>query len=226
MKGLCIDCAVTRLIIAAKNDDKMCAAVYDIGMKQSETLVNAIDYVLNKVEVTPAELDYTCVSEGPGSFTGLRLGFSALKALTLVNNTPLYAVSSLKLHMYPYSDFDLPLLCGIDAKKDRFYARLTKGSQTILEDGDYEIEKIVEKANAFEEILICGTDNDVFISLLKEAGLKAKVIAAKVQPLSAESMFMITEKMIENKEKPLADYDGPVYLRASEAEVKLSQNNQ
>ena len=38
MKALAIDCAVTRLIVAAKNDDNMCAAVYDIGMKQSETI--------------------------------------------------------------------------------------------------------------------------------------------------------------------------------------------
>lgn len=223
MKALCIDCAVTRLIIAAKNDDKMCAATYDIGMKQSETLVNAMNYVLDKTELSPADLDYTCVTAGPGSFTGLRLGFSALKALTLVNNTPLYAISSLKIHMYPYSDFGLPLLCGIDAKKDRFYACLTNEGQTILEDGDYEIEKIVEKANEYEKILVCGTDNEVFIQLLKEAGLKAKIIAPKIQALSAESMFQLAEKMIAENEKPLADYDGPVYLRASEAEVKLSQ---
>ena len=50
------------------------------------------------------------------------------------------------------------------------------------------------------------------------------MIAPKVQPLSAESMFQITEKMIADGEKPLADYDGPVYLRASEAEVKLQQS--
>ena len=225
MKALAIDCAVTRLIIAAKNDDNMCAAVYDIGMKQSETIVNAVDYVLEKVGIKAAELDYTCVTGGPGSFTGLRLGFSVLKALTLANNTPLYAISSLKIHAWPFQDFELPVLCGIDAKKDRFYANLSESGKEILADGDYEIPVIVEKANQFEKILVCGTDNEVFINLLKEEGIKAKMIAPKVQPLSAESMFQITEKMIADGEKPLADYDGPVYLRASEAEVKLAQNS-
>ncbi len=225
MKALAIDCAVTRLIVAAKNDENMCAAVYDIGMKQSETLINAIDYVLAKVELSPSELDYTCVTGGPGSFTGLRLGFSALKALTLVNNTPLYAISSLKIHAFPFSDFALPLLCGIDAKKDRFYANLTADGKEILADGDYEIPFIVEKANQFDKILVCGTDNEVFINLLKENGIKAKIIAPKVQPLSVESMFQLAEKMIADGEKPLAEYDGPVYLRASEAEVKLQKKN-
>jgi tRNA threonylcarbamoyladenosine biosynthesis protein TsaB len=225
MKALAIDCAVTRLIVAAKNDDNMCAAVYDIGMKQSETIVNAVDYVLEKVGITAKELDYTCVTAGPGSFTGLRLGFSVLKALTLANNTPLYAISSLKIHAWPYLESGLPVLCGIDAKKDRFYANLSDGEKEILTDGDYEIPAIVEKANQFEKIFVCGTDNEVFCKQLSENGLKAKVFCPKVQALSAESMFQITEKMIESGEKPLADYDGPVYLRASEAEVKLSQNS-
>ncbi len=225
MKALAIDCAVTRLIVAAKNDDNMCAAVYDIGMKQSETIVNAVDYVLEKAGITAKELDYTCVTGGPGSFTGLRLGFSVLKALTLANGTPLYAISSLKIHAWPYLESELPVLCGIDAKKDRFYANLTEGGKEILADGDYELAAIVEKANQFEKIFICGTDNEVFCKLLSENGLKAKIFCPKVQALSAESMFQITEKMIADGEKPLADYDGPVYLRASEAEVKLSQNS-
>ena len=225
MKALAIDCAVTRLIVAAKNDDNMCAAVYDIGMKQSETIVNAVDYVLEKAGITAKELDYTCVTAGPGSFTGLRLGFSVLKALTLANGTPLYAISSLKIHAWPYQEAELPVLCGIDAKKDRFYANLTDGEKEILADGDYELSAIVEKANLFEKIFVCGTDNEVFINLLKENGIKATIIAPKVQALSAESMFQITEKMIADGEKPLADYDGPVYLRASEAEVKLQERS-
>ena len=140
----------------------------------------------------------------------MRLGFSVLKALTLANGTPLYAISSLRIHAFPFSDFDLPVLCGIDAKKDRFYANLTAGDKEILADGDYELSAIVEKANLFEKIFVCGTDNEVFINLLKENGIKAKIIAPKVQALSAESMFQITEKMIADGEKPLADYDGPV----------------
>ena len=46
MKALAVDSAVSRLTITAKNDDKTCTAIYSIGMKQSETIVPAIDYVL------------------------------------------------------------------------------------------------------------------------------------------------------------------------------------
>ena len=46
MKALAIDCACSRLTVAAKNEDKSCTAIYDIGMKQSETLVPALDFVM------------------------------------------------------------------------------------------------------------------------------------------------------------------------------------
>ena len=96
MKALAIDCAVSRLTIAAKNEGKTCTCIYDIGMKQSEILVPSIEYVLSKVDLTSADLDYTVLTEGPGSFTGLRLGFSALKAIELAYNVPVYGISSLK----------------------------------------------------------------------------------------------------------------------------------
>ena len=84
MKALVIDCAISKLSIAAKNEDKVCVTSYDIGMKQSEILVSAIDYVLKTVDLTTAQLDYTAITIGPGSFTGLRLGISALKAIMFV----------------------------------------------------------------------------------------------------------------------------------------------
>ena len=52
MKALAIDSAVSRLTISAKNDDYFVSTIFDIGMKQSETLLPAIDYVLGKLNIT------------------------------------------------------------------------------------------------------------------------------------------------------------------------------
>ena len=43
---------------------------------------------------------------------------------------------------------------------------------------------------------------------------------------SVESMFKMTENQIQNKIPPLSDYDGPLYLRKSEAEVKLEEKTE
>ena len=88
MKALAIDGAISRLTIAAKNDDKICTTVFDIGMRQSEILVPSIESVLEKVNLSSSELDYITITIGPGSFTGLRLAISAAKAIKRKQRAP------------------------------------------------------------------------------------------------------------------------------------------
>ena len=68
MKALAIDCAVTKLSVAAKNEGNTIKLTLDIGMKQSEKLLPAIDYVMKEAGLSAKDLDYTTVTLGPGSF--------------------------------------------------------------------------------------------------------------------------------------------------------------
>lgn len=223
MKALAIDSAVTRMTVAAKNDDKVCIAIYDIGMKQSETLLTAIDYVLEKAGLSVSELDYTTICAGPGSFTGLRLAFSALKAIELAHNVPVYGIPSLQVYAFPYKDHDGPVLSVIDAKKERFYAALFNNNQQIIQDGDYEIPELASLIKEYPVIFVCGPDTPLVKSVLAEQLPSAKLIGPVLQPNTAECLFAITEEEIKKGTAPLKDFDGPIYLRASEAEVKLQE---
>ena len=151
MNILSLDCAVTRISLAVKTDSKFISETYDIGMRQSEILVPVIDEVLSKAELKPSELNATVLTIGPGSFTGLRLGISALKAIELAYGVPVYGVSSLEAYAYAYKNLELPLISCIDANKDKFYCRITDGEKTVLEDGDWEVEKIVDAAKDVKE---------------------------------------------------------------------------
>lgn len=223
MKALAIDCAVSRLTVSAKNDDKFCSAVYDIGMKQSETLVPALDYVLSKCGVSKNELDYTVLTVGPGSFTGLRLGISALKAIECAFGTPVYGISSLETYEYPFLNFDLPVLSCIDANKDKFYARIYNNGKVFLEDGDWDISKIIEKVSEFNEIIIAGPDSLKLKEIIQNENKKIIIRTLNTSTLTTQSLFEIAENKIATKTPPLKDFDGPVYLRASEAELKLEK---
>lgn len=218
MKALAIDSAVSKLTISAKNEDKSCTAIFDIGMKQSETLLPAIDYVLSKCGITAADLDYTTLSEGPGSFTGLRLAYSALKAIECAFNKPIYGISSLYVHAYPFLN-DYPLvLCCIDANKDKFYAGLYDNKETIIPDGDYSFEELLDKITNLNKVFLCGPDKDKLFDLLSEKG-KNNISVIKYEPVVTDILFELAELKIKNNEEPLQEYDGPVYLRASEAEI-------
>jgi len=243
MKALAIDSAVSKLTIAAKNDDKSCTTIFDIGMKQSETLLPAIDYVLSKTGITPAELDYLTLSAGPGSFTGLRLAFSALKAIECAFKIPVYGISSLYIHTYAalnsinkITENDYILSC-IDANKDKFYGNLQNNKNEIMPDGDYSFEELRDKITEILEsksanILICGPDKNKFYELLKTdeklSGKLENIFVMKYEPCATDILFELAEQNIANGIEPLKDFDGPVYLRASEAELVLQnkQNNQ
>ena len=222
MNILALDCAVTRISLAVKTENKFISATYDIGMRQSEILVPSIDELLKKADLTAADLDATCLTIGPGSFTGLRLGISALKAIELAYEVPVYGISSLETYAYPYKNFGLPLISCIDANKDKFYCRIADGENILLKDDDYEIEKIIEGARNVKEALICGPDAAKLAEKLSNAMPEKKYLLPGVPAMTAEALILITEDLIAKGTAALKDFDGPVYLRASEAELKLN----
>ena len=225
MKALVVDAASSCMTIAAKNEDIKASLSLDMGQKQSQKLLPAIDYVLSQVELKPADLDYTALTSGPGTFTGLRLAFSALKAIELAGNVPVYGIPSLDAYAFPFSAFDGTVVSVIDAKKDQFFAALYENGKAISEAEDTTAEKVAKKLDASKKILLCGPDAAVFAEELKKINESLNLTVYPSQPLCTESLFTIAEKMIEQKKEPLADYDGPVYLRKSEAEIKLESGN-
>lgn len=225
MNILALDCAVTRISLAVKTESKFISSTYDIGMRQSEILVPSIDELLKKADINAADLNATTLTIGPGSFTGLRLGISALKAIELAYGVPVYGISSLEAYAFPYMNLDYPVISCIDANKDKFYCRITDGEKCLLEDGDWEVEKIIEAAGRLDKALICGPDAAKLADLLVKALPEKKYLLPATPAMTAEALISITENLIEKKAEPLKDFDGPVYLRASEAELKLNANS-
>ena len=225
MNILALDCAVTRISLAVKTESKFISSTYDIGMRQSEILVPSSDELLKKADINAADLNATTLTIGPGSFTGLRLGISALKAIELAYGVPVYGISSLEAYAFPYMNLDYPVISCIDANKDKFYCRITDGEKCLLEDGDWEVEKIIEAAGRLDKALISGPDAAKLADLLVKALPEKKYLLPATPAMTAEALISITENLIEKKSEPLKDFDGPVYLRASEAELKLNANS-
>lgn len=219
MKALAIDSAVTKMTIAAKKNEKIITISLDIGMKQSETILPVIDYVLQQLDITPQELDYTVLCLGPGSFTGLRLTFSALKAIELAHAIPVYGFSTLEIYAYPYIQLPFTVIPVIDARHGKFFAAAYHSGKQLLKDGDYTPEEIIKCAGSTEPALICGPDAQMFYTIAYSLNPSLHTIFS--QPATTDALFANAENAIAQKKPPLKDFDGPVYLRASEAEEAL-----
>ena len=223
MKALAIDSAAGCMVIAAKKDDDKATLSLDISMKQSEKILPAIDFVLQETGLTPADLDYTAICRGPGTFTGLRLGFAALKALALSHNIPLYGVPTLNAYAHPFADFAGAVISVIDAKKDQFFAAIYRGGKLCMEPKDTDAQEVIKNLDAEESVLVVGQNADVFAERLRGLSPTLDVRCYRGQPAATDALFTLAEAMIAKNEAPLADYDGPDYMRKSEAELALEK---
>lgn len=222
MKALAIDTAVSCITIAAKNNDKNVTVSLDVGMHQSEKLLPTIEYVMKECSIEPKELDFIALSKGPGSFTGLRLGFAAAKSLNLVTKCPIYGVHTLEAYALPYKNWIGNVISAIDAKKDRFFVAMYKDGNIVQEESDLEPEKIIEWVKTeTTPVLIVGPDSLKLFDAIKQIDNTLNILKFDGKSFcSTDFLFNIAEKMIEEQKNPMTEYEGPIYLRKSEAEEK------
>ena len=150
---------------------------------------------------------------------------------------PFNEVDNLILAQASYVDFDGIVLPIIDAHKDKFYAKAFLNGSEILTCDDWDLRALEEKVLAASEslsqdqklaaketILVCGLEAKAFVDACKENDLfkENKIIAQRGRAISLESLFALAEEKISKGLSPLADYDGPQYYRASEAEQKAA----
>ena len=219
MNALAIDCAVSKIAVAAKKGSKSVKVVLDIGTRQSEKLLPAIDYVMKEAELSPSELDYTASTLGPGTFTGLRLGLSTLKALTLSFGTPLYGIPSLDAYRWPFRNEKNMVLCLIAAKEDEFFCAVYSDGKKIRGDSDMTTEEILALFTSEDTIILAGPGAEQFFDRASHVPDSPAFRLCTPVPDCADTLFDMAEKMIEEKKDPLKDYDGPLYVRKSEAEI-------
>lgn len=235
MNALALDTSISKITVAAKKGENLVSLTLDLGMRQSEKLLPAIDYVLSQAEIAPSELDYTALCSGPGSFTGLRLGFAALKAIEAAHGIPIYAVNSLDYYAAPFMDFGGAILSVIDARKDKFFAKAFFSGKEIISCDDFELSDLAQKLEGFfqekestgkesrAEIFVAG-EAEIFVEACARRNFlqEKKLLWAKGGTANLKSLFDLAEEKIAHNEPRILEYEGPQYFRASEAELKTA----
>ncbi len=91
------------------------------GLKHAAELLPMIDRMIRRQGLTPADLGILFVSEGPGSFTGLRIGITLAKTLALVTGAKLVAVPTLKVLTMNAPVEAQHVIIVLDAKRDQIF---------------------------------------------------------------------------------------------------------
>ena len=122
MNILAIDTAGKTAAVAVMRDDTL---LYEMasntGLTHSETLLPMVDTALKACGLTLAQLDLYAVTNGPGSFTGLRIGLAAVKGLAFPRETLCAPVSTLEALAAAHTG-EGTVLCALDARRAQVYS--------------------------------------------------------------------------------------------------------
>lgn len=117
-----VDTSAKAVSAAILSDDKLISQVtLNTGLTHSETLLPICADLLKNARMSLGDIDLFAAAVGPGSFTGLRIGISAVKGFAFANNKPCAGISSLLALCYNHTDRK-EILCAVtDARRDDAY---------------------------------------------------------------------------------------------------------
>lgn len=214
MKILYLETSSKNCSVAIADDEQIlcvCEEVSD-NYKQSESLHSFVEWALEGAEISIKDIDAIALGQGPGSYTGLRIGAASAKGFCYGLKIPLIAVNSLESMKEPFLkqnyDFIIPL---IDARRMEVYTAVYDGKTG--EEVSQTEAKILDETS-FQEF------KDKKVLFVGDGAIKAKEILdlpnadfnEKVYP-SAKYLINKTLEKVKNKNFEDIAYFEPFYLK-------------
>lgn len=166
MIWLGIDTSNAPLSVALVQDGNTLAEiVQNVKLTHSVGAMAAVEEVFKKAKLEPKMVDAIAVSEGPGSYTGVRIGVTIAKTLAWTLKKPLIGVSSLKVLAANGSYFDGAVCALFDARRNNVFAAVFKGEgmNSVMPDSHASLEELLEQLKTIDDrILFVGTDVELF----------------------------------------------------------------
>ena len=161
MITLFIDTSNQDVSIALLKDGKIINKITkSIPNEHSKYAVSYIDEVLKKSEITPKEVQSIMVVNGPGSFTGVRIGLTIAKVYALLNNIKVTLISSLKC-LAIGNNKNKYILSLINARNDNYYIGFYDNNYNdVINEHFGNIEEVNDIINKYDDILVVSNNSD------------------------------------------------------------------
>jgi tRNA threonylcarbamoyladenosine biosynthesis protein TsaB len=240
MNLLAIDTATEQFSVALAADSNTAAPAAwlfeaDAGLRHSEMVMDIIDMLLDKAALKPQDLSGVVCMGGPGSFTGLRIGFAIAKGLALSLGIPFAAIPTLDCLAWPFSAWPGIVVPAIDAKKGAFFCALYRGGKRLCPDMDAppdEIARAISAAPSPGPILLTGPAAPMLYEKIymyeKVYNPETKLDINPGKGLrwgNAQTLLHIARETNCITQCNTDPSCGPVYIRKSDAEIRNESTN-
>lgn len=228
MKILAVDTASKSCSVAVLDENSVISE-FTVNHKDTHSrfLMGTIRHTLDVCRLAITDLDGFAVTIGPGSFTGLRIGLSAVKGLALATGKPVVGVSSLEALAFQVAEADKLICPMLDARRHEVYTACYR-----FRGPDIEIEqapRAISPDKAVEDItvpcIMVGDGSVFYQDVIRDALGPLVFFADPTRHLiRACSVGRIAMQKFKTNETDDPAQIKPIYLRKSDAEKNLKKN--
>lgn len=249
MKILAVDTSGKSLSLALCEDDRLIAELtLQQGYNHSVTQMPMLEQLLAACELTVRDIDLFVSTIGPGSFTGIRIGVSSVKAMAYAAERPAVGVCSLETLVYEYRGIEGALVCpAVDARRGRVFGglwRIVGGrAEAVIAAGNRvaaelaaEIFELADAGSSGDEaaanftkgtdVYFAGDGQDIVIkelSRLRESGGRLVASAGSGRCISTYAAAQLGLEAYLDGAVSLPQALMPEYLSPSQAERMRDQ---
>ena len=215
--------------VALLEGEKLQAESYqNTGMTHSQTLMVMAEDLLKQCGKTAKDVDAVAVAEGPGSFTGVRIGVAAAKGFAWGRQIPCYGVSTLEAmaeHLSIWEGYVCPCM---DARRSQVYNALFYVNQgkieRIREDRAIALSDLAEELKTLAgPIFLVGDGSNLTYNTLSEEIPNLVLPPEHRMHQRATGVAILAAKKIAAGESGDGNVLTPNYLRLSQAERERNE---
>ncbi len=198
------------------------------GRTYAEQLIPQVAAALARRSLTNADVDLFVVASGPGSFTGLRVGLSLVKALGEVLKKPIVAVTILEtiavnaLRSLDGASRPARILTALDAQRSELFAGEYEAQGADVAKVTESVVSVTEfktRLSALSPVPVTYTPDENVATSVRESGSPAELVA---RPTADSIARLGLQRYMAGRTIAAEDLDAE-YIRRSDAEVMLSQ---
>ena len=227
MKILAFDSSGMVASVALTEDDILLGE-YTTNHKKthSQTLLPMLDELMKMLSMDVKDVDVLALANGPGSFTGLRIGAATVKGLSLALDKPVVTVPTLLGLAYNMWGSDHVICPLMDARRNQVYSALYYCGEKLERVSDYmaqDIDEVISQVLEIDEnAVFLGDGVPVFMDKLKQYDtFTLAPVSANMQRSACVGAIALemTDKAVDCNKFEI------MYLRKSQAERELEEKN-
>ena len=226
MNLLAIDTASSILSVAVANGNEIFSAETEAVTRHSELVMELIDDLIKKTRIQPKDLNGILCMGGPGSFTGLRIGYSIAKGLALSLSIPFAPVPTLECIANNEQFAQGLTLAVIEARKNAGFYAFFKDGKRLTEDKDSNFSQIANEIELYKkehkQITLTGPGAKLLYESLNENTKNDLSLILEKDGYAKELIAIANSKNLFNNDCTSYLYSGPEYIRKTDAEIALS----